>query len=469
MAITSRDPLSIAAPFLGESPGDAIDVGMARMKMELAKQAADKDAALKAKELAQKEKEANAKAFEIDYGTVSLPDTLAWAKMMEDEQKIYAQQLMDFKSGKGTDPDNPATDAGRQRLARMGAYKQWVSNSKQKMDYGNNLLGLVRANPFAYRPGAEDAVLGWMSNSEVNDKGEMLPPLQQFFDLDKALDTIGGQLKASGGGKAVTLPDGSIKESQSEYVTDEAVMSAVDKTLLIPGAPEEALRRFQELSAKEPERAKAIMELAKNKGIPAEKAMLWDQLVPVWSFNKYRENLSAPSESGSGRAMEQEGLNWLAEWRKGAEEGKYEGDDTMKLFFGMSPASGASIPDAYKTLKGWTFDEFEVYDKKADKNVKKRTTIEALSLDRDKGEWTIKLDSGERRVMPTDKFESEVIPRLGAYNKDKLQGIGAYLNSARKAGYFDDISGTGAKEMVRTQDKRKAYNSGQAQAKKKAY
>ena len=66
MAITSRDPLSIAAPFLGESPGDAIDVGMGRMKMELAKQAADKDAALKAKELAQKEKEANAKAFEKD-------------------------------------------------------------------------------------------------------------------------------------------------------------------------------------------------------------------------------------------------------------------------------------------------------------------------------------------------------------------------------------------------------------------
>ena len=128
----------------------------------------------------------------------------------------------------------------------------------------------------------------------------------------------------------------------------------------------------------------------------------------------------------------------------------------MSSLFGISPAGGEKLPDAYKTLKGWVFDQTEVYDEDADKNIKKETVIDAISLDRGKGNWVIKLDTGEIREIPTDKFESEIIPRLGAYNKEKLTGIGGYLNSAKKSGYFQDIQGTGTKEMVKTDNRQPA-------------
>jgi len=454
------DALSIATPVLKSGPS-AYETTIARMGIEgdNAKLAAAKDAE-KAKE-----KAARGKAFEMDLGTVELPDTIAWNKRMADEQATYAEELQAFEEGKGEDPDDPRSLAGQKRMARLQGHKQYASNSKQKMAYGNTLLGLIRANKHAYADGAEEATLAWMSDPSVNDTGELIDPAEQYYNLDADLKATLGDLAASGYEKAQRDANGDVLTTGGEYIIPEDVLGGVKLVLQKPAASKEALRRFEALAQRDPKAAEQIAAVAKKNNIPAEAAMIWNEAAKVYGYSKSTQSLAQQSEGGAGRRDVEEGLNWLAEWRKGAEEGKYEGNDATNLF-GISPVSGTKLPENYKTLKGWVFDQTEVYDQGEGKNIKKESVIESINVDRDKEKWVIKLDTGELREIPFEKFESEVIPRLGAYNKEKISGIGGYLNAAKKSGYFQDIKGTGAEEMVKTGNKKSAYST---TGKKKAY
>jgi hypothetical protein len=470
MALYQQDPLSVAAPVLKSGPG-ALEVGYKRMAME---QDAGKLAAqqqMAADKLKQKQQQQNSKAFELDYGTVALPDTVAFMQKMGEENEWLAQKLMDFDSGKGDDPRDPMSKSGMERLMRGQAIKQWVSNSKQKTEHGNTLLGLVRANPFAYADGAEDAVVKWMSDYEVNDSGKMIDPLQQYFDLDKALDTILGDLKASGGGNAVTLPDGSIKESQSEYVTPEAILAGVEKTLQIHGAKEEAVRRFQRLADTEPDRAAAVMELAKSKGIPVEKAMLWNELVPVYSFNKYRETLEQASESGAGARNLNQGIAWFAETSKAIEEGIYSGDlkpeeintDDPRGAIGINPFTGnpvKEVGDYYDIYNGFVLKKGTMTggaggNTKLPNNVE----IEGVKYDRNTDEWVVKSkEEGTGKEMPIlripkEKWISEIGDQVAGHNQELFKGFGALLNVTDKE--YQKVKGSGGLNLEGSTTKKK--------------
>ena len=452
MALQTLDPLALSATKLQAGGMDAQEVAYKRKAMEDDLAKTQLALATKNKEIDQKQKEADQKAFPALSETVALPYTQAWTQRMSNEEKTLAKELLDYRQGLGSNPNDPLSEAGMRRAARNASHKQYAANTNSWFKITNDLADDIRKNPGSYKDGALQEVLDAQRDITVAEKGEYPDLTKRLFDLQKHTDTILGYVKESGSGKAVTMPDGSIKTTSSEYILPADVKAGIKTALLKPEARDEALRWFSEMPKEDQD---AVMEFAKNNQMSPEEAMIYNVEMPIYSYTKYKETLNAPSDGAAGRKDIEEGLNWLAEWRKGAEEGKYEGND-MSSLFGISPAGGEKLPDAYKTLKGWVFDQTEVYDEDADKNIKKETVIDAISLDRGKGNWVIKLDTGEIREIPTDKFESEVIPRLGAYNKEKLTGIGGYLNSAKKSGYFQDIQGTGTKEMVKTDNRQPA-------------
>jgi len=279
----------------------------------------------------------------------------------------------------------------------------------------------------------------------------VLPPsvMEDHFDVNGYLEPLFSKIKADQTAYGNVTSDGGTEEGTKKFILRDDIKSIAVMGAADPVAFAALKRQLQNMS---PEMQGKIAKIAQDNGITPEAAAALELGIGLVEFTERTRNVTAPSDASAGRKDIEEGLNWLAEWRKGAEEGKYEGND-MSSLFGISPSSGEKLPDAYKTLKGWVFDQTEVYDQEADKNIKKETVIDAISLDRGKGNWVIKLNTGEIREIPTEKFESEVIPRLGAYNKEKLTGIGGYLNSAKKSGYFQDIKGTGAEEMVKTNPK----------------
>jgi len=295
------DALSIAAPVLKSGPS-AYETVTARMGIE-----GDNAKLAAAKEVEKdKAKAERGKAFEIDLGTVELPDTIAWNKKMAQEQDLYAAELQAFEEGKGDDPDDPRSKAGQARMARLQGYKQYVSNSKQKMAYGNTLLGLVRSKPHAYQAGAEEATLAWMSDPTVNETGEIIDPLEQYYNLDADLKATLGDLAASGGGTAGRDANGDVITTETEYVLPADVLGGVQMVLQNPAAGKEALRRFAELQGRDPVAAENVLKVAEKNKIPAEAAMIWNEAAKVYGYSKYKKTLAQQSDGSARRADEEE-------------------------------------------------------------------------------------------------------------------------------------------------------------------
>lgn len=453
------DPNALAATKLRPGGMTAQEVGYKRKAMEDAMGAQKLAADVKNKATDQKQREANMKAFPPITDTVALPYTQEWNKRMAGEQRQLANDLLLFKQGKGSDPNNPLSEAGMARLARNIGHKQYAANTNAYYKLTNDLLTDIDQHPGSYVDGAKEQVLAAQRDVKIAETGEYPDLAGRLFDLQKHVDTELGHLKASGSGQAITLPDGSIKTTSSEYILADDVKAGIKAALQRPEARAEARRWFANMPKDDQD---AVMEFAKNNGMTPDEAMIYNVEMPVYSYTKYKESLQQPSEAGSGRQLEQEGMNWLAEWRKGVEEGKYEGAGSLDLF-GISAIPKSQIPEAYRTLSGWVYDKY-----KNEEGKDRETRIREVSVARGKEKWTITLDNGETREIPFDKFESEVIPRLGALNADKLKGIATYIKAAKESGYFKDIKGTGTEEMVKTAPQKKtAYQT--TQRKKSAY
>lgn len=446
------DALSIASPVLKSGPS-AYEVVTARMGIEgdNAKLAAAKDAE-KAKARAER-----GKAFDIDLGTVELPDTIAWNKKMAQEQDLYAAELQAFEEGKGDDPDDPRSKAGQARMARLQGYKQYVSNSKQKMAYGNTLLGLVRSKPHAYQPGAEEATLAWMSDPTVNETGEIIDPLEQYYDLDADLKATLGDLAASGGGNAGRDANGDVITTESEYVLPADVLGGVQLVLQNPAAGKEALRRFAALKERDPVAAENVLKVAEKNKIPAEAAMLWNEAAKVYGYSKYKETLSQQSEGGARARDMKEGVNWLAELTKSVIEGSFKGEQPILpgigtgAMGGVTPLGGIQVAQGgkaseedLKVFDGWTLQKQKAYIdvngemKLGDNNI----VVDKVSYDRNKGEWvlyTTTTGTKDKKTLrfPNEKFESDVYPTLIGENKDKIEGIGKYVNTKQVSPDFE--------------------------------
>jgi len=478
------DALSIAAPVLKSGPS-AYETTIARMGIEgdNAKLAAAKDAE-KAKAKAER-----GKAFEMDLGTVELPDTIAWNKRMADEQATYAEELQAFEEGKGEDPDDPRSLAGQKRMARLQGYKQWVSNSKQKVAHGNTLLALIRANPHAYEEGAEEAVLAWMSDPNVNDTGDLIDPAEQYYDLDADLNKIMDDVAISGYQNAGRDANGDVLTTGAEYIRPEDILSGVQLVLQKPVAFNEATRRLAKIEARDPSLAAEILAISDKKKISKEAALLYKEAEPVYGYSKSTQSLSQQSEGGAGRKDYDSGVNWLAELTKSVVEGSFKGEQGafpaigIGALGGATPLKGQEIAGGGKTpeenlkvFKGWTMKKQQTYINAGGAGGKKLApndiVVEQVAYDRDKGEWVLSTVASATGTKNTFRFansewESDVYPTLIAENKDKIQGIGGYVNTEQVSQNFegkDAQNMAGAEKGVR----KPAYQS-ETKTRGKAY
>ena len=460
MALSSLDPLGRAGGVLPSADPSALEVAMGRNKQE--DELAKGIQAIKAQEKAaaadnkQKEREAAAKR------KTALSDKTLWFAHTLEGQKAYsnlinsrAKRFQDYEAGVGTDPYLEGTDAYIADEIEIGAWNQMVSNSDQLRGDHAKVKQYIMENRDLYTDDALEKTDEEYANPEYLKNGELPNTLVALIDLNKAIENQFGAIEAEVAAWANPASDGGIVSGSRTRVLPQSLKAQAEGMAAMD--PNLSAKLGETMGNYTPEKQKAIKALAAANGISETAAVALDLATAKYGAVQWEAGRSQASDASAGRKDIEEGLNWLAEWRKGAEEGKYEGDGTIDLF-GISPAGEAmaNAPEAYKTLKGWVFDRAEVYDGEEGKNVKKETVIEAIKLDRGKGNWVIKLDTGETREIPTEKFESEIIPRLGAYNKEKLTGIGGYLNSAKKSGYFQDIQGTGTKEMVKTDNRKPA-------------
>lgn len=467
MALSSLDPLGRAGGVLPSADPSALEVAMDRNKQE--DELAKGIQAIKAQEKAaaadnkQKEREA------ADKRKTALADGTLWFAHTLEGQKAYsnlvnsrAKRYQDYEAGIGTDPDMEGTDAYIADQIELQAWNQMNANSEQlRLDHAK-VKEQIMKNRDLYTADALEKTDEEYANPEYLKNGELPNTLVALIDLNKAIESQFGLIEAEVKAWANPASDGGIVSGTRTQVLPESLKAQAEGMAAMD--PNLSAKLGETMGNYTPEKQKAIKALAAANGISETAAVALDLATAKYGAVQWEAGRSQASEGAAGRKDMEEGLNWLAEWRKGAEEGKYEGND-MSSLFGISPASGEKLPDAYKTLKGWVFDQTEVYDKDADKNIKKETVIDAISLDRGKDKWVIKLDTGEIREIPTEKFESEIVPRLGAYNKEKITGIGGYLNSAKKSGYFQDIKGTGTKEMVKTDNQKPATTQPKAKSK----
>lgn len=432
-----QDAQSYGAPVLGTGPG-ALEVGYKRMGIEAdaGKLAAQQKIA--ADKLAQKEKEANAKEFKFDPKAVFLTHQNRYSEIGKENERLDALALQAYKEGKGTDPYDPGTPAGMERKARMAAEFAWANKSNQIGTFVTDLVKMVEANPTKFKPGSMEKIVDYAANVENVEKGNMPDPLIGMYDTDKDLNEAFGAIKPSQ--TAYASADG-LRSGTHEFVLPVEVKAIAEQKAAHPYIKVDLEERFAELPIERQEQVKAQAE-EMGMSIPATMAF---NVGNAWAvFDKRTAISEQASAAGRGIQLEQEGMNWLAEWRKGVEEGKYEGTGSLDLF-GLSAIPKDKIPEAYRTLSGWVYDKY-----KDEKGKTKETRISGVQVSRDNKTWNIKLDNGEEREIPYDKFESEVIPRIGALNEDKLKGIAKYINAAKESGYFQDIKGTGTKEMVKT-------------------
>jgi hypothetical protein len=429
------DPNAVAATKLRPGGMTAQEVAFKRKAMEDQLGAQKLAADVKDKATQQKEREANMKAFPPITDTVALPYTQEWTKRMAAEQRQLANDLSLWKQGKGSDPNNPLSEAGMARLARNIGHKQYAANTNSYYKLTNDLLIDIDQHPGSYVDGAKEQVLAAQRDVKVAETGEYPDLAGRLFDLQKHVDTELGHLKASGTGQAITLPDGSVKTTSSEYILPEDVKMGVKAALQRPEARTEARRWFANMPKDDQD---AVLEFAKNNGMTPDEAMIYNVEMPVYSYTKYRETQSQPSESGLGAKADQRGSLWLGKVLQGYQEGIY-GNDVKKadFIFGEGPAKDAIMDN---TLVGWKWDVKNVYDKDEKKNVEIVKDIKNFIIDPVKERFVVEIGVAgdgkvtEREVVPFDEAESKLVSRISGLNKENLKGQGIYDISAEVTG-----------------------------------
>lgn len=418
------DPNAVAATKLKSSGMSAQEVAFKRKAMELDLGKSALAAEVKNKATDQKNKEANLKAFPPIGDTVALPYTQAWRQRMVAEQNQLANDLALYKQGKGSDPNNPLSEAGMARAARNAQHKQYAANTNSWYKLTNDLIDDIRKNSGSYVDGALEEALAAQRDVSVAETGEYPDLSRRLFDLDKYLGTKLGAIKAGGGGKAVTLKDGSIKTTSSEYILENDVKAGIQEALTKPEAQAEALRRFEGLSKDDQD---AVLEFAQNNNMPPEAAMLYNLLKPVYSYTKYKENLQRPAASGDD--AKRQSAKELLETGFGIVGGAAQGKSISDAFPGAKVEDIKTFVDKYPKV-------LEMADKRFDlaSNQEVLTNYNGLHYDTqvlgDGKKIPVKIrgivrdsNSGDTRVIystdqkGTDVTMSPAIPKKEFYSK----------------------------------------------------
>lgn len=422
--LTTLDPNALSATKLRSSGMTAQEVGYKRKAFE--QDLAGKLMADQTKQAAiqQKEKAAQAKVAEWKPEYAAFSHTDAFAALLEEEKKLEAKQYADFKAGIGGNPDDATSEAARERRYRRFELDRKAKASQEAVAYGQKMMDAYRARPFDYADDTEAKVTEYISNPAVMETGKLPDLLEELYDLNKATNEQLGFLKPSMSGNAATLPDGSVNTWTSEKVIPGQVMAGIDMVLQNEHAWKAATRAYENLLVNDPERAAQVAETAKKNNIPMVKAMVFDAMNPVYSYTKYKETQSAPSEAGIGDENKKAAARELLETGFGIVGGAAQGKTVGEVFPTATDEEKKTFIDTYPKVSG-RFDVRNdelvtnynnlVYDVKVDAEGKK-IPVKVRAVIRDPQ------DGSTRLVYSTDVegknvSVSEKIPKREFYSK----------------------------------------------------
>lgn len=443
------DPNSRAATVLADGGPSALEVAYKRkgIEMDLAKNLAAQKAAKDATKV--KEKVADDKAQQEWMKT--LPSTSKLQHSIE-YAKVYRESLgalgKIFRENGGKPREGTP---GWEQMEKIKANLLQLSNNSTQMDdWGKAALAQIEANRASgnviYTSDAEPKVRAQASNYENITNGILGTMPKNIVDTEamvrKAFDGYEYDVSAwenptkTGegirGGTREFVPPGDLKQA-AEAIGSNAVFA------------EEVKDRLSNPGLVPPERAKFITDEAKRLKITPAAMYALDYATGLYDHVKSTASYNDRSESGSGRKDLQEGVNWLSELTKSVLEGTFKGDEGKggPLFgVGMGALDGENL----RVFDGWKVDEGKVVVPARGltpaKEVESRTLIDNVTYDRAKGEWlvhTTRTGDGkkEERNYSNEKWESEIYPTLIGQNKDKLEGIGKYVNTRQVSPNFE--------------------------------
>lgn len=435
-----RDPASLPGTVLPDLGPSAMEVWFKR------KQAAEVAKGMQAKAKAAKRKQF--KPFE--------PEEVYYrfqGKMGEMEKAYVeglSQMYQNFEDGTGGDPDDPSSEAFRQKAAMEMDMNRYARNTVQVGKQYEDLLNKVAQEPGKYRPEYLEALNEWIANPDTPYGEIPVPDPDDYFDFQAAEKKILDRIEPDQTSAAFVTEDGRNYQKLTKKWSREKVMAAATSLATQEDAGRALQRRFEALVQQDKQAAYDLEIEADANGwsIPEQiafndmKGAIAEQVTSKFTGSGY----------SWGEMSDRAKAKRIVEVTKGIAEQNYEGlasevtDPTQvaNFFTGEIEGPDMMVTDVYndlslgkdqvKTMTGTT--------KEVDRRVQKTLV--------DKKTGKIKFsfgvdDDGEpidSKWYDPDEFADFTLGKVQEFNKG-FGGIDAYVqetyNINPKRGYDLDL------------------------------